>query len=173
MQLLQNVEFHPDDIVLDIGCGAGSAARQISDIAPHTRLIALDVSEKMLTTARKNLDERRAHFVCNDACHLGFRSQSVNKIICYSTFPHIKNQIAAISEFHRVLNHGGQLLIFHNCCSRRLNTYHAKIDDIVAFDKLPKAEFLADVLRQNNFAHIKVIENPDIYCIEARKGVER
>jgi len=108
--------------------------------------------------------------MCSDACLLGLRSSSVQKIICYSTFPHLKNQQAALREFFRILAPGGKILIYHNCCSRRLNTYHAQINDIVAFDKLPKAERLADMLRQSGFEQINVVEQPKLYRILAWKG---
>lgn len=169
---LIDFDIRPNDVVVDVGCGAGCAARQIAEIQPKASVIAIDVSEKMLAAARENLTNHSARFVCSDACILGLKSKSVQKIICYSTFPHLKNQRAALREFYRSLSPGGKALIFHNCCSRRLNTYHAKIKDVVAFDKLPKAQMLGDMLRQAGFAKINVIEQPNLYHIVAWKGMD-
>ena len=163
-------DIRANDVVLDVGCGAGCATGQIVKAQPEAVTIAVDVSEKMLAAAKRNLDDGNARFMCSDACSLGLRSSSVQKIICYSTFPHLKNQQAALGEFFRILAPGGKILIYHNCCSRRLNTYHAQINDIVAFDKLPKAERLADMLRQSGFENINVVEQPKLYHILALKG---
>ena len=170
LKILQSFGIQPNDIVLDIGCGAGCASQHVIRMAPKARVLAIDLSEKMLAAARKNLAPGAASFVCNDACFLGVKSLSVQKIICYSTFPHIKNQQAALQEFYRVLTPSGKILIFHNCCSRRLNIFHAQIRDIVAFDKLPKAEQLAVMVRQCGFDKVDVLEKPDLYYIEAQKG---
>ncbi len=169
LQILQSFDIRPHDLVLDIGCGAGCASQHIIRMAPKARVLAIDVSEKMLAEAKNNL-AAAVNFICNDACFLGVKSQSVQKIICYSTFPHIKNQSAALQEFYRVLTPNGKILIFHNCCSRRLNRFHAQIKDVVAFDKLPKAECLAAMLQRYDFENIRVTENPNLYFIEARKG---
>ena len=170
LQCLSRFDIRPHDIVLDVGCGAGCAARQIAEDQSDALIIAIDISDKMLACARKNLEPHPVRVLCHDACNLGLRSNSVHKIICYSTFPHFKNHKVALSEFYRVLAESGKVLIYHNCCSRRLNDYHAKIKDIVAFDKLPKAEQLAAMMRGVGFVGVKAEESSDMYYLEGMKG---
>ena len=167
---LRRFNIQPNDVILDIGCGAGCATQQVLELEPAAQVIGIDVSEKMLGAARKNVGHAGARFVCCDAGVLSLADSSIQKIICYSTFPHLRNHNLALKEFYRVLQPRGRVLIFHNCCSRRLNSYHAKINDIVAFDKLPKAELLANAFHENGFVNVNVVEQPHQYYISASKG---
>ncbi len=158
-----------DDLVVDVGAGTGVLTLPLSQLVKSGRVIALDISEKMLATARKNLAGEHIYYSCSDACQLSFHDKSIDKIVCYSTFPHIQKPQCALSEFYRVLKPGGKALIFHNCCSRKLNHHHAKMTSVVSFDKLPKSEYLQTLMRDAGFTEIKTVEQPDLYWVEAEK----
>lgn len=160
----------PDDIVLDIGAGTGALTAPLLQLIKSGRIIAADISERMLKEACRHFADDRVLFTCTDACHLAFTTGMFDKIVCYSAFPHIQKPRRALSEFYRVLKAGGKVVIFHNCCSRKLNHYHARMAGIVSFDKLPKSEWLQAWLKGTGFVEISTIEQPDFYWVEAAKG---
>jgi SAM-dependent methyltransferase len=115
-----------------------------------------------------NISLDRVLLSCSDACNLAFTGAIFDKIVCYSAFPHIQKPQRALSEFYRVLKPGGRIVVFHNCCSRKLNHLHARIP-AVCFDKLPKSEYLQALMVGAGFKEIKTIEQPDLYWVEAGK----
>jgi demethylmenaquinone methyltransferase/2-methoxy-6-polyprenyl-1,4-benzoquinol methylase len=56
-KVIQSLQLHPGQTVLDIGCGSGLNFELILDaIGPHGTLIGVDFSAKMLQRAQKTID---------------------------------------------------------------------------------------------------------------------
>ncbi len=158
------------DRVLDVGAGTGRLSTCLSQlVGPSGRVVAADISEKMLQQS-KALRAGNLHFACTDVSSLAIANSSVDKIICYSVFPHLTRPAAALREMHRVLRPRGKLLILHTCCSRKLNAFHAGLEAVVSNDHLPRAADLLPVLKEIGFVQEKIEERPDLYWVEARKG---
>ncbi len=159
------------DRILDIGAGTGRLTNYLNLLAGSSgQVIAEDISDQMLKIARNSVHNNdNCNWVCADACFLPFKESFVDKIICYSVFPHIPQREQALREFYRVLNKTGKILVLHNCCSRKLNQFHAKIDSIVCHDHLPVSHELKKMLIHAGFSQIKIVENPGIYWVEAVK----
>jgi SAM-dependent methyltransferase len=100
----------PDDMVVEIGCGVGRLTRAI---APEVgRVIALDISERMLAIARQaNLPN--ADFRGVDGFALpGIPDKSVDLALGYCVFQHLPSHGALksyLAEMHRVIKPGGML----------------------------------------------------------------
>lgn len=155
--------------MLDVGAGTGLLTCLLMKlVGAQGRVIAVDISEKMLEQARERLGIEVA-CLCTDACEAGISSKTVDKIVCYSTFPHFERPLAALGEFFRILKPSGRALIFHNCCSRKLNHFHAQLPNVVSFDKLPKLEQLMELVKYSGFDQVKGVERPDLYWVEAQK----
>ncbi|MEW6347881.1 MAG: class I SAM-dependent methyltransferase [Thermodesulfobacteriota bacterium] len=57
--------------ILDVGCGTGASTRHMLDHIPHCRVWALDISPRMLETARRLVGEsERVRFVEGDGARL-------------------------------------------------------------------------------------------------------
>lgn len=96
--------------LLDVGCGTGEMLYLIHSRCPAMRLCGVDISEKMLDTARSKLGEKADLFL-GDAENLPFDDETFDLLICNDSFHHYPTPMAALSEFYRVLVPRGFLLI--------------------------------------------------------------
>jgi malonyl-CoA O-methyltransferase len=98
-------------IILDLGAGTGFCSELLEKKYPQTEIIAVDVSENMLSQARsKKQWQSQQHFLCANAKSLPLESQSVDLIFsnlflhwCFPLDP-------VVAELHRVLKPNGLLL---------------------------------------------------------------
>ena len=102
------------DSVLDIGCGSGLLADELSR---HFRsVLALDISEPMLAIAR---EERGAPNIEYRLCDVNDLSTgaSFDAIVSHTTFHHLKNVGEVIGKLKTLLTPDGRL-IFVDCVTR-------------------------------------------------------
>ncbi|MBN1386247.1 methyltransferase domain-containing protein [Candidatus Woesearchaeota archaeon] len=101
----------PGDAVLDIGCGAGREAMQITDIC--SRLDCIDLSFPMAAAARNNLDGRATVLNC-DCTSLPYADGSYDAVLMFnkvlSLVPGKEGRMKALAEANRVLKPDGYLI---------------------------------------------------------------
>ena len=98
--------------VWDIGCGPGQTTRYLRDLG--LKISGLDLSPKLVSQAR--LGNSALTFVQGDMLALDFDDCSVAAIVSFYSIVHftMAQVRRAFSEFHRVLDAGGFLLLtFH------------------------------------------------------------
>jgi Methylase involved in ubiquinone/menaquinone biosynthesis len=94
--------------VLDVATGTGLVLRSLPiDDAP--RLVGIDVSDGMLTVARRALPE--AQFVQGDAQALPFEAGTFDLVTCVTALHLLADPIAALLEWRRVLSAGGRVVV--------------------------------------------------------------
>src|SRR3990172_5980064 len=157
--------------ILDLGAGTGRLTRLILELVGDGGYVcSLDIAINMLKYCQcADKSRRRNVQVCADAADLPFKIDCFDKIICYSTFPHLVSPISVLRETERILRKNGKILILHSCCSKKLNAMHASFSSIVAKDRLPRADELSGQLRRIGFCVEKQLERPDLYWVECRK----
>ncbi len=171
--LLEHVNVRPGSIVLDLGCGTGRMANILKKmVAPGGQIIAMDIAEQMLIHGRKLNTSETIQWLCSDGETCGLKSKSIDKVICFSTFPHFKSPDIMFNEMGRILKPGGRLVILHNVNSTVLNTFHSKLDSVVKNDYLPPADQLAATLKRRGFDIIRVVEDENLYCVEGQRILE-
>lgn len=112
---LCGVELHPDETVLEIGCGVGRMTRRLSQLAGH--VMAADVSPEMLRRCEANLsgaDNVDFVLVPGDGHMPGVPDNSVDVVFSYITLQHVptkRAQCAYLTESARVVKPGGRLAI--------------------------------------------------------------
>ena len=160
----------PGDYVLDIGAGTGRMTKHLIGLVGDEGLvIAEDIAEAMLLEGKRRLGNNTQHWLCDDVKALAIKDETFDKVLCFSAFPHFTHPKKALAEMHRVLRHGGKLLILHTASSLQLNEFHASLDGIVCHDRLPAAETMVPMLRQTGFRPERILDQENLYWVEAEK----
>lgn len=110
-KVLDRVHLRGNETVLDAGCGTGRLAGELLERLPRGRLLAVDLSENMLRTARRELEPRFAGhvwFVVADLQRLPFH-QLVDGIFSAAVFHWIQDHERLFNSLHGVLRPGGWL----------------------------------------------------------------
>lgn len=99
----------PSDVVLDIGCGDGTHLRTLADRVGQG--IGIDLSQKMIATARQHACHPDLHFRVDDAETLAtVPSGSVDKVICVGVLEHVLRPGRVLEQVARVLKPTGRFL---------------------------------------------------------------
>jgi ubiquinone/menaquinone biosynthesis C-methylase UbiE len=103
---IQLAKARTGDKILEIGCGTGLFTRKFYD-ATRGDITAIDISEDLLTEARKLLPE--ANFKVDNAMALSFQDHSFDVVYGSSVLHHLEFD-AALGEIMRVLKPGGRMI---------------------------------------------------------------
>ena len=122
----KNVRKHADPgmKVLEVGCGPGSFAEDITDVD----LTCLDPSPEMLKVAKIRVDKARAErgedpadYVLAIAESMPLPDDVFDRVFCLFSFRDFQNKKKGLEEILRVLKPGGQLVI---CDAGKANWLH-------------------------------------------------
>lgn len=170
---LQTFGVGADETVLDIGCGTGNlTAALLRHLSDNGRVEAVDISPRMIETARRKVDDPRVRWHLADAERLSLSNESCDRAICYSVWPHFENPGTVAGELKRILRPGGRLHVWHLIPRERVNQIHADAGEAVRRDHLPPVEKLVDLLVKLGFEVITAVETPDSYLLTAAKPLE-
>ncbi len=167
---LDDLGVTADETIVDVGCGTGNLTRELlNKLSPNGRIIAIDISNEMVQRAREKVSDPRVEWNVGDATRMPIADHSVDRIICFSVWPHFENPKTAIDEFKRVLREKGTLHVWHMSSRATINEIHASAGDAVANDVLVPATETATLLEQYGFAPYEVIDDPERYLVSARR----
>jgi len=97
----------PGAATLEIGCGEGRVARELSDLGHHVTVT--DIAPRLLAAAEA------AHsadgYVLADAAQLPFDDASFDRVVAYNMLMDVADMPAVIAEAARVLSPGGTLTV--------------------------------------------------------------
>ena len=93
--------------VIEVGAGTGNFLALFGDKA--SRLIAVDVTEEMLRTARRQFPSM--DLVMGDGIRLPFRSRSVDLVSCAQMLHHVHEPLPLLKEMRRVAADDGAVLV--------------------------------------------------------------
>jgi len=111
------LDVRPDDVILEIGCGNGTAVVLIGEQLVTGHITAIDRSEKMVALARTNnrqfLENGKA-----DILHASIESSELptnfSKIFLFNLNVFWMDPVAELAAVGRALAASGQFYIFHN-----------------------------------------------------------
>lgn len=158
----------PDETVLDVGCGTGNlTAALLARLSPAGRVVAVDISPAMVAVARRKIDDPRVRWHIGDVLQLPLTEASVDRVLCYSVWPHFEDGAAVAVELARVLRPRGSLHVWHLIPRARVNAIHGSAGEAVRLDLLAPGEDLAMQLRSLGFDVTTVIDDEQRYLVTA------
>jgi ubiquinone/menaquinone biosynthesis C-methylase UbiE len=170
--MAERLTLNPVAAVLDVGTGTGIFLPFILErLGTSGRLVALDIAEEMLKKARaKNIDGVTAYLNA-DVASIPLADGTFDGVVCYSSFPHFQDKMAALAEMYRVLRDGGHLFICHTSSREHINGIHCNIPE-VCNDTLPGKEEMWALLSEAGFTEIQVEDNCESYFCSALKPIQ-
>ncbi|WKZ20188.1 MAG: methyltransferase domain-containing protein [Candidatus Jettenia sp. CY-1] len=158
------------ETVLDAGCGTGRLIPFLHNkVGKNGHVYGIDFSQEMLRIAKQKYPNENISFIKADITQIPLPSESIDRIICFCTFPHIDNKMLALTEFFRVLKSSGILVICNLMGSKELNTLHRKIGGAIANDVSPDVREMKQLFLESNFIPLELQDFQTLYFMMANK----
>ena len=138
--VLQAVDIHPHDRVLDVGCGTGFLLVGAAERA--AQVVGFDATPAMLNEARKRVEAAGLANVTlreGNAEAMPFADERFDVVLCRLMLHHLADPQRVLCEIHRVLKPGGRLAL----C------------DIIAADDPGKADLHNRLERLRDPSHVQ------------------
>jgi ubiquinone/menaquinone biosynthesis C-methylase UbiE len=111
IEVAKRIEPSTVSVALELASGTGRVTRHIRECIPaYARLIASDISEEMLSEAKKKLSHLAIEWQDIDAQELPFSENSIDLVVCCFAYMFVPNKPKAFAEAYRVLRPGGLFL---------------------------------------------------------------
>ena len=188
-KVLATIIEHQPESILDIATGTGDLAVKFAEKTSATKIIGLDLSEGMLSIARKKVADtelkNKLEFIKGDSEALPFKDNMFDAITVSFGIRNFENLEKGLSEILRVLKPNGLFIILEtsiptNFIFKQGYKIHSKIvlpligklfsKDKTAYNYLsesasvfPYGEELNNILRKIGF--INVINNPQTFGV--------
>ncbi len=109
------IDVTPDAVVVDVGCGTGSALRRLASRVPNGRLIGVDPTARMLEIAReRSVNDPNGHrieFREGPAERLPVDDACADLVLAFDSIDHWKDRRAGLLEVRRVLRPDGRVAV--------------------------------------------------------------
>ena len=164
---INNIDLGSEDIVLDIGCGSGKAARLAAKICTNGKVIGIDPSAAMIRLSNNNTEGKLINLKFKKGCaeKIPVANKSFTKVIAINSLHHWQDYKKGLIEVVRILCPGGSFFISN---------------DIVDGDTcghgdgpLEKPEHIISIIQKTGFIDISLEkyynEETGIYLIGSKK----
>lgn len=114
--------LHPEDSMLEIGCGTGNATIPLSDYVK--KITAIDISEAMMSQAAEKAKKKgkdNITFRQKDLLELSIEPESYDVVTAYNVLLYMKDQEKVLEKIYEILKPGGIFLSATDCLGRNLS----------------------------------------------------
>lgn len=169
------INIYQKDTVLDMGTNNGALLIYASFFKPK-KLIGLEINEKALSLAKRNLDENNItnYELVNDNI-VTYKGQEVDVIICNPPYFKTKEEDKCLNAYKALAKHESELTLEKLIASIRRNLKNqgtlyllfqtSRLEEVMI--ELRKNKFKVKVLK---FVYDKNKENSNVVLIKAIKG---
>jgi len=164
-ELEDRLELAAGQSIMEIGCGTGQITQWLADRVHPGRVVAVDFSSQMLAQARKK--DIQAEFRQADVCKDSLGNREYDTVLCFHSFPHFRDQRAALRNFVQALRPNGRLFVVHLAGSEEINHFHDHVGGAVAGDYLPQSEAWDELLASAGLKKDVFIDEPTLFFLKA------
>jgi len=108
-------QLRPDDVVLDVGCGSGTAARDAARRVTNGRVIGVDPDPAVIRAAEEQIagddTDVRIEFHLGAAEQLPLPEGTATVVLAVDSVHHWQDLEAGLAEVKRVLAPGGRFVV--------------------------------------------------------------
>lgn len=153
--------------ILEVGCGTGKTTSWIINRVAPGKVTAVDFSPAMIEKAAEK--KLPADFLCMDVCERRFADRRFDVVFCFHSFPHFRDQVAALQNLAHSLKPGGRLIIMHLAGSSHINGFHANLAWPLNTDLLCTTEQWPALLATAGLKSVKLTDTDELFFLEAVK----
>jgi ubiquinone/menaquinone biosynthesis C-methylase UbiE len=156
-EILKRLKAHLDPIseglYLDVACGSGNYTVALADLGYN--LYGIDVSEKMLRTARSK-SSASVRWLLHDATTMPFVEGQFSGALCICAVHHFSDLVAVFQEVYRTL-HQGKFVIFSGTADQMhnywLNHYFPEAM-AKSIQQMPRIASITSALQSAGFSQV-------------------
>ncbi|OIU71758.1 class I SAM-dependent methyltransferase [Rossellomorea aquimaris] len=152
---IENLNLQENERVLEIGCGAGFALKQISSMNGGHHVTGLDLSKSLLHSAamrnRKALKQKRIELVLGSVEELPLSEEQFSAVYSIHSVYFWENLSRSFEEIHRVMTPGGRVMI--TLCDGKDGEEWASVKQMIHRELIPMMERL-------KFSEVRVLGGP-------------
>ncbi len=153
--MLAQMEFAPDDKILDIGCGAGWLSDILADKVPQGQVVGMDVADEMVRRARQRYAERaNLMFIVAGVEDIPWDENFFNKIVSVESAYYWPDPAQGSHEMFRVLQPGGEARLLINLYSENVYSHQWR-DKLAVSTHLFSGDEWCDLFRKAGFGETR------------------
>ena len=158
--------------VLEPGCGTGRLTAVLADaVGPTGRVVALDISRKMVQACRARVEGRGWVQVVQAAVEeVAIAPETFDAVVCHQVLPHVDDQAQALARMARGLRHDGRLLVVHFVSAARVNAIHAGAAGPIQEDRLPARRAMRRACREAGLVVQVLVDDALGYLLRAERA---
>lgn len=150
--MLSEMEFAPDDKILDLGCGSGWLCGLLADKVPSGQVVGMDVADEMVRRARQRYaDNPRMMFIVAGAEDIPWDENFFNRVVSVESAYYWPDPAQGFREIFRVLQPRGTVHILINLYRENVHSHQWREKLSVATNLLSGEEW-CQLLQQAGFA---------------------
>jgi arsenite methyltransferase len=157
------------EVCVDLGCGKGTDLIRLREaVGPDGHIFGVDISEGMLTKAKKTVEKfgySNISLVRSELEELNLGDGVADLVISNCTINHAKDKLAVWSEIKRILKKGGRFVVSDIYSTEPVPSEYANDPVAVAecwAGSITKELYL-NILNQVGFKNISIVEESKPY----------
>lgn len=164
-ELADYLDLRPGEDLLEVGSGTGQITAWLADRVRPGRVVGIDFSPKMVELARSK--GIAAEFRLADVCRDDLGQAEFDVALCFHSFPHFRDQPAALGNLARCLKPAGRLIVMHLRSRAEVNAFHRSVGGIVAADLLPSDSQWKTWLETVGLKEATIVDSQEVFFLRA------